>query len=393
MDMKKKMAIVGVGNCGSQVAFLAEQKYSELFDCVYINTSESDLNMVKCADESLKYKIGEAEVEGTGKNRSKMKEYLQVKIEEILMDDHLQETIKDKKYCFIVASAAGGTGSGAAPVLLEAMRQVFRDTHFVLVCVLPQIAASLMEQGNTIEFLEEVFDILGDNTTYMMYDNESTSGLPPTKALEAVNENIVEDIRVLSGVDNFATPYESIDEADMESIISTPGRLLVVRVKQGLTEKGMEDNDLDDVIIKAIKKSCHCETDRNKRVVRWGVITYFTDQVNALYTPDLPKLQEFIGTPVERFNHNATHDKAENLNFLYLIASGLSPINDRAKRITDRIEELKSALASDDASRYVLSGASSTYEAITARRKEERRSNEPKEIDIGNIFAKFRKDK
>lgn len=390
--MEKKIAIVGVGNCGSQVACLAEKKYGEMMDCVYINTSESDLSMVTTAAEHLKFKIGEKdEVEGTGKNRSKMKEYLQEKIQEILMDEQLQETIREKKYCFIVASAAGGTGSGAAPVLLDIMRQVFRDTHFVLVCVLPQIGASLMEQGNTIEFLGEVFDILGENTTYMMYDNETTSNLPPTKALETVNENIVEDIRILSGVDNFATPYESIDEADMESIISTPGRLLVVRVNQGLTEKAMEDTNLDDVIIKAIKKSCHCETDRNKRVVRWGVITYFTDQVNALYAPELTKLQEFIGTPVERFNHNAVHDKSENLNFLYLIASGLSPINDRARRVTARIDELKAALASDDSSKYVLSGESASYEAIMSRRQEEKLASEPEEINIADIFGKYSK--
>lgn len=387
--MNKKIAIVGVGNCGSQVAALAEKKYPELLDSIYINSSDSDLSMI-ANEGAKKFKIGKKEeVEGSGKNRSKMKEYLMADIQEILEDEDLQQLIVDKKYCFIVTSAAGGTGSGAGPVLMEIMRQLFPDTNFILVGVLPQIGASLMEQGNTLEFLNELYDVLGSNTTYMIYDNESTADLPPTKALEVVNENIVEDIKVLSGIDNYATPYESIDEADMESIITTPGRLLVVRLTKGLTEKMMEDHSVDEALIKAIKQSCHAETDRNKKVVRWGVITYFTEVTNKLYTGELTGLLDFIGTPVERFNHNAINPTNENLNFMYLIASGLSPVNDRTKKVMDRIEELKGALAGDDASKFILSGDGASYNDIMNRRREEKRAASGEAVDTNAIFKKF----
>lgn len=386
----KKVVIIGVGNCGSQVANLAEQKYPELFDAMYINTSEADLSMVK-GQEDLKFKIGDKKtIEGSGKNRAKMKEFLMADVERIFSNTNLQKSIATKKYAFIITSAAGGTGSGAGPVLMEIMRQMFPDTNFVLVGVLPQIGASLMEQGNTLEFLTELYDVLGDQTTYMVYDNESTADMPPTRALEIVNENIVEDIRVLTGIDNYPTPYESIDEADMESIITTPGRLIVVRLKKDLTEKSMEDNNLSDMIVKAIKQSCHTETDRNKKVVRWGIITYFSDRVNSLYDPNLTGLQDFIGVPIERFNHNAINESGkEALNFMYLVASGLSPINDRVKRVTDRIEELKNALASDESSRYILSGDSASYEALSARRLAEKRAKMPEEINTNDIFKKF----
>lgn len=387
--MNKKIAIVGVGNCGSQVAALAEKKYPELLDSIYINSSDSDLSMI-ANEGAKKFKIGKKEeVEGSGKNRSKMKEYLMADIQEILEDEDLQQLIVDKKYCFIVTSAAGGTGSGAGPVLMEIMRQLFPDTNFILVGVLPQIGASLMEQGNTLEFLNELYDVLGSNTTYMIYDNEFTADLPPTKALEVVNENIVEDIKVLSGIDNYATPYESIDEADMESIITTPGRLLVVRLTKGLTEKMMEDHSVDEALIKAIKQSCHTETDRNKKVVRWGVITYFTEATNKLYTGELTGLLDFIGTPVERFNHNAINPTSENLNFMYLIASGLSPVNDRTKKVMDRIEELKGALAGDDASKFILSGDGASYNDIMNRRREEKRAASGEAVDTNAIFKKF----
>lgn len=389
--MNKKIVLVGVGNCGGQVAALAERKYSDLFDAVYINSSEADLAMIK-SNNNLKFKIGNRdEIEGSGKNRAKMKEYLLADINKILGDTTFQEYIATKKYCYIITSAAGGTGSGAAPVLTEVLRQMFPDTNFILIGVLPNMNASLMEQGNALEFLTELYDVLGDSTTYMIYDNETSAGLPPTTALSTVNEAIVEDLRVLSGVDNYPTPYESIDEADLESIISTPGRLLVTRISSGLTEKAMEDNNLDDIIIKGIKRSAHAETDRNKKVVRWGIITYFTDEVNALYQPTLDKLKNFIGTPFERFNHNAINDKNENLNFLYLIASGLSPINDRVTKITNRIEELKAALAKDETNRYILSGDGASYSTMEERRKADKRAHQSEEINPADIFKKFMK--
>ena len=353
--MKKQIVIIGIGNCGGQVANLAEKRYPELFDTIYINSSEADLAMVD-TESSLKFKIGfREEIEGSGKNRKKMKEYLMEDINSILMNEDLQNIISEKKYCYIISSAAGGTGSGSSPVLMEILRQMFPDVNFILVGVLPQINASKLELGNALEFLTELYDKLGDDTTYMIYDNETTKDLPATKALEKVNDAIVEDLKVLSGVDNYATPYDSIDEADLESIITTPGRLLVTRVTSNLTEKAMEDNNLDDLIIKTIKRGQHAETDRNKKVIRWGIITYFTEEVNNLYVPALSKVEEFIGTPVERFNHNAINPDNENMNFLIFIASGLSPINDRVKRITKRIEELDKLLSKDD-NKFILSG-------------------------------------
>lgn len=390
--MDKNIAIIGVGNCGSQVANLAEKKYPHLFDSVYINSSESDLSMIDNND-AIKFKIGSREdIEGSGKNRSKMKEYLMNDINKIIVNEDFQDIIATKKYCFIITSAAGGTGSGASPVLTEVMRQIFPDVNFILVGVLPQLTASLMEQANALEFLTELYDVLGSDTTYMIYDNESMSGLPTTKVLEAVNESIVEDLRVLTMIDNYPTPYESIDEADLESIITTPGRLLVTRVTSGLTEKAMEDTNLDDIIIKTIKRSTHAETDRNKKVLRWGVITYFTEAVNALYNSELEGLANFLGTPIERFNHNAINDKLETLNFLYLVASGLSPINDRVKKITDRIDELEKALASESANQYILAGEEgAAYSNADRRKKSDKQNKVVDKVNPADIFAKFMK--
>lgn len=383
---KKKIVLIGVGNCGCQNVNRALKLYPEIFDGVCVNTSDADLAMVE--QSILKFKIGEDIIEGSGKNRTKMKKYLKEDIKTILFNEEFQSSIADKKYAFVIVSAAGGTGSGAGPVLLDVLKGAFTDVHFVLVGVLPRLGASLMEQGNTLEFLDELYKTLGEDTTYMIYDNETTSDLSPTESLIAVNDAIVEDIRILSGIDNHPTSFDSIDDADMESIITTPGRLLVTRIKKGLTEKILEDNDINDIIIKEIKRSCNAETNRDRISVRWGIITHLTDIVNKLYSSNLSKLEEFIGTPHETFNHNAVNNKNELLNFLYFVASGLSPINDRVRKINDRIDELKEALASAKAGQYV-GEENPAYDVMAERKKQERKAAQEGSFNVTDIFRKF----
>ena len=187
--MNKRICLIGVGNAGSMVASLAAKRYgSSLFDSVYINSSDADLSQIK-ADNTIKFKIGDREeIEGSGKNRLKMKQYLREYIKSIILSEEFTEMLSDKKYVFIIASTAGGTGSGSAPVLFEILRMRFPDIHFILVGILPKLGASLMEQGNSLEFLNELYTDLGDNTTYMIYDNETVSDKSPTEGLEIVIE-------------------------------------------------------------------------------------------------------------------------------------------------------------------------------------------------------------
>ena len=392
MDTRKRATIIGIGNCGNQIASLAERKYHSLFNAIYINSSDTDLKMVSTA--GLKYKIGKMdkennveEAEGSGKNRSRMKEYLRKDLHDIIDDIEFKKAVTECKYVFVVVSAAGGTGSGAGPIFMELLKSLFVDQEFILIAVLPRMGASLLEHGNTLEFLDELYTKLNESTTYMVYDNETTSDLPATVSLTTVNENIVEDIRVLTGIDNYPTPYESIDGADMESIITTPGRLLVTRVKSNLSEKEVEDGNIGDMIVKSCKKSCHAEIDRNKRVIRWGIITFFTEAVNKLYNSELTTLQEFIGIPIERFNHNAINKGKEEFNFIYMIASGLSPINDRVKRIRERVEQLKEALPSEF--KYDNDNETISYNVMEERRKLDKKDAAEQKMSIEDIFSKF----
>jgi cell division GTPase FtsZ len=382
----KNVGIIGIGNCGCQIANLAEKKYPTLFDCIYFNTSSDDLAMVS-TDTGLKFKLGDEDIKGSAKIRSKSFEYFEKELPQIISNEAIQNVILEKSHIFIITSVAGGTGSGAAPAMHKIMSNLFPDVNFIMVAILPKQESSELELENSLEFLEDLYENLGTDITYMMYDNETTCNEKGSLSLTKVNENVVEDIRILTGVDNYPTPFESIDAADMDSLLTTPGRLLVARINKGVTEKAMEDNKLDEIIIKSIKSSCHAETDRNKKVVRWGVVTYFTEDVNNLYVASLDALKEFLGTPVERFNHNAINSGKEDMNFIYLIAAGLSPINDRAVKIKERIEYLKEQKADNNS--YVLSGTSTNTNEN--RKNLNNKTNTSGEINSQELLASLRR--
>ena len=385
---KKKVTIIGIGNAGGQVAYLAEQRYPDLMNVVYINTSEADLAMV---GKSLKFKIGMPdEVEGTGRDRLKMKTLLKKYFLNVIQDKNFNDIMVDAEKVFVVASTGGGTGSGGAPVIMEMLRSYYLDAEFILVGILPPVHETEGILGNTAQFLNELY-AMPEPVTYMIYDNDIASeSLPPIEVLEIVNNAIVEDIKIFTEVDNRETPYDSIDSADMEKIISTPGRLLVVRLNKNLTEKALEDVQIDDVIIKAIKQSFHAETDRNvindSHEMRWGIVLYFSPEVMKLYTSKLEKVADFIGMPDEIFNHHAINNSdGDQANFFYLIVAGLTPINDRIQKIEDRVLELKRKSEGGSSVEAKTLG----YDFLTRKKRDEKREKATKNIDFEQILNRY----
>jgi hypothetical protein len=71
--------------------------------------------------------------------------------------------------------------------------------------------------------------------------------------------------------------------------------------------------------------------------------------------------------------------------------SGLSPINDRILKITERIDELKRALEEGNkAPGYIIEGKDVAYDAMELRREEAREAALKKgNLDLDSIFKKF----
>ncbi|NNV04733.1 tubulin-like doman-containing protein, partial [Brevibacillus sp. MCWH] len=170
---------------------------------------------------------------GAGKDRRIAKEFIQRSAKTLLNEKVFTDLIVNNEVIFVVSSTGGGTGSGMSPVLTDILSRVYPTKRFILVGILPTIKESIAAQQNTIEYLKEMRNF---KATYMLYDNNIKTELPTSDMMKAINNQIVEDICVIRGDYQHATPFNSIDEKDMLKIIETEGRL-VLATTFGFKEK------------------------------------------------------------------------------------------------------------------------------------------------------------
>lgn len=373
------VGVIGIGNAGSQVAALAKEKLG--IDVLAINSSENDINTLPA---SVPYKlIGDGR--GAGKEREKTLEFLEKSIMGIINDEEVGNLLT-KNVLFVISSTGGGTGSGASVILTNILTDVCPDTKVITVGILPTLKEGLSTQINSNAYLRELYEKL-DNPTYMLYDNDKLSKLPSTVMMETINSSIVNDIDVIRGMNLYPTKYASIDERDMTNIISTSGRIVIASLRD-LKEKDLDEATFDDLLIQQFKTNTHCELQRDKIVHRTGIISNLSDRLTEKFDSHILPVQEFIGSPIEEFEHIAINGDRHLPNNVFLIAAGLTQVNDRIRKTNDRIDELTAVRDQQEDSSELnavdIDKISSTIERkVTA--------TDSGEVSLKNIFDKFKK--
>lgn len=372
------VGIVGIGNAGSQVAALAKERLA--IDVLAINSSEKDLETVPQGIK--KHLIGDKK--GAGKERRKSKEFLKDSIMEMIGDEEVS-SILDKDVLFIVSSTGGGTGSGSSIILADILGEVFVDTKIIVVGILPTLNEGFSTQTNTLEYMEELYNSI-DGLTYMLYDNDKLSKQSTKNMMENINLSIVNDIDVIRGTYQLPTKYSSIDERDMSNIISTSGRMVIASVRD-IKEKDIDEVSLEDLLITQFKTNAHAELQRDKIVHRTGIIVNLSERINETFDSHIQKVQEFIGSPVEEFEHITINTDRHIENNVFLIATGLSKINDRIRKIKERIEEIneKQAVLEDENELEDVNLSEMKSKIERKKTSEDSSGN----VDIKSIFGKY----
>lgn len=337
-----KVSLIGIGNCGNQIAALAKKEGGINVAC--INTSENDIATLPAEVQEDCYLVGDSE--GAGKNRTEAKKFLKSSIKNLVGNEKFREQVSDSDVIFIVSSTGGGTGSGMAPLMADVVRQSFRNKDeertekiVILIGVLPRLTEAFSTQINTKEYMHELFDVLEDQK-YMMYDNNKYAKESAPAIIQKINEEVVRDIRILQLVFNTPTPYDSIDEKDMKAILRTPG-MITIASAFNIKEKDLDERTLEDLIIDQLKTNGHAELERDGVVGNTGLIVSLSEKLNATFDTNIKAVRGFIGEPIEEFLHIAVNKDRDMPNNICFIASGLSNPVDRLDKINERIEEIK----------------------------------------------------
>lgn len=373
-----KIGVVGLGNAGSQVAALAHEKLG--VEVLVINSSEKDLQTIPSNIPNLL--IGDTK--GAGKERAAAQKFLKESIMGIIKDKEASK-IFNQEVLFIVSSTGGGTGSGTSILLSNIVEEVYPNTKIIIVGILPTLKEALSTQLNSIAYMQELYQTL-DGATYMLYDNDKLSKLPSTTMMQKINESIVNDIDVIRGTYQMPTRYSSIDEKDMGNIISTHGRIAIASLTD-IKEKDIDEVSLEELLIQQFKTNAHCELQRDKIVHRTGVISNLSDRLNEKFDSHIPTVQEFIGAPVEEFEHIVVNEDRHLNNNIFLIAAGLTQVNDRIRKINDRIEEINELQKQREEESELNSVDFQAMAGKIERKVVDENSSE--NVDLKGIFGKF----
>ncbi len=327
-----KVGIIGIGNAGNQVAKAAFE--AGIKSVIAINSSERDLATVENFIPSLL--IGDKK--GAGKDRNNAKEFIKANIMKIVEEKILDEIIADKDIVYVVSSAGGGTGSGMAPLVRDFLSRAYPEVKFNIIGILPPLSESLAAQQNKVEYLQE---LKKSTPHYMLYDNGKFEHLGVAGMIKAVNDAIVEDLKVIVGYYQTTTELTSIDEKDALRILSTPGRCVIGSIS-GFREKDLDDESIEKRLVKQIKNGAHAELQLDKIVKRSGLIVNLNKNLYDTLDTTTPEIKQAFGEPIEGFEHILIDEGVESR--VAIIMSGLSIPDDRIVKTIQRIEEIQSKL-------------------------------------------------
>lgn len=373
-----KVAIIGIGNAGSQVAEYGKRERN--IPGVAINSSNKDLINITAIDRIL---IGDEK--GAGKDRNEAKKFMKTHIQDLCKQEKFRNLIESNEVIFVASSIGGGTGSGMSPVLTEILSKMYPSKKFVLIEIYPAISESAAAQQNGIDYLQEVRKFL-PHITYMAYDNNRRVNRPTDKMMLEVNAEIVEDICVLRGDYQYPTPFSSIDEKDALRLIETPGRLCIAKA-YNIKEKDLDDKSIEDILIGNLKNvTVAAELDRDRIVKRLGLITNLNNNIHELMDTKLNIFKAFTGEPVEGFEHIYINKAPDESNKVIVILSGLSIPDDRITKMVERIQEAEAEISKVKES-SVLDSIST--DNISKIRHSSTSCNEGSNINIDDTFDKY----
>ena len=359
--VEKKMLLTGVigcGNAGSQVADLAQDNG---FDCFIINSSIRDMSTVNFTQERMAI-IGEGR--GVGKDRRRSKEYMKLSIKEQLINAKVfKDFMNLKEVVFIVSSTGGGTGSGLAPTLINLLQHLYPNTKFILVGILPTDNESYDTLENTVQYMQELNKL---NCTYMSYDNNKAPCRLEGK--KYINEQIVEDFKVIRGDYIDTALNDAIDENDMTTILSYPGRLVVGRVNNIDAEL-----PLNELILDSISNNSYSTDISGKKVAVYGVMSSLTVQLATKFDDNIIGIRKKLGE-ARLFKNIA---KSTTTNKIAVIANGLNMITTKMNEIVERVNEMKleieeqnDSTINDTWSSYIIDDTDTTVSTNTTEEQE-----------------------
>lgn len=352
-----KIAVIGTGNCGSMLANDACEALG--IDGIAINGSERDLALVTCPNV-LTFKTGDGK--GTGKDRDTAKKFF-LEDSGLTLEKKFISTIESNDVIVVCTSTGGGYGSGSSTELIELLTQMYSTKVIIAAGVLPFQDEQYTAFEGTKSWLKELSAL---DIPFMLYDNNQfVDRMSPNKAAKMINECFIKDLSVMQGDFIGRTLTGGIDERDMLTVLSAPGRIVVDSIED------LEPSDLiNGSIVETIKEhmdseSAHAELIDDKEILASAMMYSLGDQFDEYKGSIKTDIQNQFGTHIKDPSNFSDDDKGT----VAIVLSGLSAPNAVIDKIIAKAKGLGEAINSRKAStsRLFAKDSETNVKSVTAK--------------------------
>ena len=226
--------IIGLGNCGNMIvqAITKSPKLDKVklysIDSVTAHVDPDTVNRVNIIPIQTDAK------QGSGRNRYRGAEMYQFHESASDFDQMYKDAENAKSPVLVITSSSGGTGSGSTIPLCNALVQ--RGVKVIPIIITPDMSEPDAYHLNTNDLFIELAGIKDADgnpgvPTYTIFQNPKN-----TVNYDPVNQDVVNLIEIILGVRNDYTTRDSIDESDLDTILTTPGRFIATSAKASNSE-------------------------------------------------------------------------------------------------------------------------------------------------------------
>lgn len=318
-----KIAVIGVGNGGSQSAISAVERG---IPAMVVNTSEKDMNDALIGKSIKGYVVGDGR--GSGKDRDNamalLKSNGKAGLQNLLENPYLREIVEPADIVFVTFSTGGGTGSGIGPTIANLIHRAYAQKVVIPFGILPKNAESVMAQANTIACVDDITKL---GTPYMLadlsfYENESQE-----LAFDKIGRYMADTMCVIRGDYLRLSTAGMADERDMLTVISEPGYMVVERV-DGITDSMLAGKTLQGYLVDSLKSSPACRIQKDGLLQYDMVIANVNSAVDdPVKAGDYSELNAFIGEPKASYSNFAVDDTISEFEVACIISGCSIPMD------------------------------------------------------------------
>lgn len=350
------IGILGSGNFGGQIASLGADNG---FPAIAINASEQDLRLL--SDNVVPFIVGDGK--GTGKNGDYAREFMLEHLA-LLKDETFVEFVTSNDVIIMAASAGGGFGSNTVPVLTQILTEMYTDKLFIPLCVYPDEGETYTAQINTQKYMKSIIEA---EVPYLVYDNDKYKRMSPNEAAKAVNTNILEDLKVLRGDYIASTTIGGIDERDLLTTLSVPGRMIIDKIMP-LEESNIVDGSIVATIRRHMNETAHAAIVDDKIIMASAVSYLVTPDVDKYTSAVKTDLQSVFGTHITDYRNEAVTNSSNDIPYITTILSGLNAPTTRIDKVINRTEAIDKELMSRQKASTKLGSSEGAKHTLAAKK-------------------------